>query len=230
MATTTASSSSSAQATYDAINASSSSAGKTSTTSKVTDQQNRFLTLLTTQLKNQDPLNPMDNAQVTSQLAQISTVDGIERLNSTLQNLVSSNVDSQAMQAANLKGHSVLTAGSSFVLSSSIAGGGFELASAADSVKVTIKDSNGLTVRTLDLGSQESGVRTFTWDGKTDSGAQAVDGNYKISVAATQGGKALTATALELTGVSSVNTSSQGVTLNLANGSVATMSEIRQIY
>jgi flagellar basal-body rod modification protein FlgD len=54
------------------------------------DAQDRFLKLLTTQLKNQDPLNPMDNAQMTSQLAQISTVDGIEKLNATLQKLLSS--------------------------------------------------------------------------------------------------------------------------------------------
>src|SRR5664279_439991 len=80
-------------------------AAKASTT---TDSQSRFLTLLTAQLKNQDPLNPMDNAQMTSQLAQISTVDGIERLNTTLQSLISDSSNSQTMQAAALVGHGVL--------------------------------------------------------------------------------------------------------------------------
>ena len=68
--------------------------------SVMNEAENRFLTLLTTQLKNQDPLNPLDNAQLTSQLAQISTVNGIEKLNATLQKLLSGMEDSQAMEAA----------------------------------------------------------------------------------------------------------------------------------
>jgi len=225
MATTTATTSGSAQAIYDALNQ-----RTEKKTSAVGDQQSRFLTLLTTQLKNQDPLNPMDNAQMTSQLAQISTVDGIERLNSTLQQLLSGTTDTQAMQAAALTGHTVLVAGSSMQLIEGLAGGGVELAGAADSVKVTIKDANGLTVRTMDLGSQEAGVQTFTWDGKNDAGAAAANGSYKISVEATQGGKAVKVSALELTGVSSINRSTQGVTMNLGNGGVVAMSDIKQIF
>jgi flagellar basal-body rod modification protein FlgD len=72
------------------------------------DAQDRFLKLLTTQLKNQDPLNPMDNAQMTSQLAQISTVDGIEKLNATLQKMLSSSNEPEAMQASALVGHQVM--------------------------------------------------------------------------------------------------------------------------
>ena len=77
---------------FDQIN----SANNRGTTTKAEDQQTKFLTLLTTQLKNQDPLNPMDNAQMTSQLAQISTVDGIERLNATLASMMSSTSETQA--------------------------------------------------------------------------------------------------------------------------------------
>lgn len=75
------------------------------------EAQTNFLTLLTTQLKNQDPLNPLDNAQVTSQLAQISTVDGIERLNQTLATMMDGMLGSETMQAAALVGRSVLVPG-----------------------------------------------------------------------------------------------------------------------
>jgi flagellar basal-body rod modification protein FlgD len=229
MATVT--SSNPAQAVYDALNQGS-SIGKASATNanSVTEQQNRFLTLLTTQLKNQDPLNPMDNAQVTSQLAQISTVDGIERLNTTLTKLMSGSVDTQAMQAAAMVGHGVIVPGNGLALIEGKSGGGFELDGAADMVKVTIKDSNGLVVQTLDMGAQDAGVQTFTWDGKSESGAQAANGAYTISVEATQGGKKVAAKALELTAVSSINHSSQGVTLNLGNGTLATMADLRQIF
>lgn len=110
--------------------------------------ENRFLTLLTTQLKNQDPLNPMDNAQMTSQLAQISTVDGIEKLNATLQSLVDNSTDSEALQAAALVGHGVMVPGSGLSLQEGTALGGVELTDAADRVRVTIKDGNGLAIRT----------------------------------------------------------------------------------
>ena len=75
------------------------------------DIQDRFLKLLVTQMKNQDPLNPMDNAEITSQLAQISTVNGIQQLNTTMQSLSSSFLSAQSLQSAALIGHTVLTGG-----------------------------------------------------------------------------------------------------------------------
>lgn len=226
MSTTTNATSASAQTVWNALNQKASSATETSAMS---ESQNRFLTLLTTQLKNQDPLNPMDNAQMTSQLAQISTVDGIERLNATLQTLLSGNVDSQAMQAANLVGRHVLVPGSSLSLASGQALGGIEMAAAADEVVVTIKDANGLTVRSINLGSAKAGVFGFAWDGKTDSGATAADGAYKFEVAATQGANKVSATALALGTVSSVNRSTLGVSLNLGSMGLVTMADVKQI-
>jgi flagellar basal-body rod modification protein FlgD len=206
--------------------------GTVSTTAKSTtaDTQDRFLKLLTTQLKNQDPLNPMDNAQLTSQLAQISTVDGIERLNATLQKLVSSSVDAEAMQAVGLVGHQVMVAGSGLQLTDSGAVGGVDLGSAADSVTLTIKDSNGLVVKTLNLGSLDAGINNFTWDGMADSGAQAVSGAYSLSVVAKRGSDNVDASLLQLAGVVSVNRSSQGATLDLGQLGLARMSDIKQIF
>ncbi len=214
------------QSLIDSVNGTVSTKAKSTTA----DTQDRFLKLLTTQLKNQDPLNPMDNAQLTSQLAQISTVDGIERLNATLQKLVSSSVDAEAMQAAGLVGHQVMVAGSGLQLTDSGAVGGVDLSSAADSVTLTIKDANGLVMKTLDLGSLDAGTNNFTWDGKTDSGAQAVNGTYSLSVVAKSGTNSVDASILQLAGVVSVNRSSQGVTLDLGQLGLAKMSDVKQIF
>ena len=216
-----------AQALIDASKGTSSS---TSGANSMTDAQNRFLKLLTTQLKNQDPLNPMDNAQMTSQLAQISTVDGIEKLNATLQKLVSSSVDGEAMQAAALVGHQVMVAGSGLRLGDDGALGGLTLDAAADQVRVTVKDPNGLVMRTLDLGNLDAGTHNFNWDGKTDAGAQAVNGIYGISVAAKRGAEKVGTSALELAAVSNINRGTQGVTLNLGSLGLVKLGDVKQIF
>lgn len=221
------------QSLIDTMNGTSSSQKNTS--SKASDIASTFLTLLTTQLQNQDPLNPMDNAQITSQLAQINTVSGIETLNATLKTLLQ---DSQTAQAAGLVGHSVMVPGSGLLLTSttsssgtttSAAVGAFDLASAADNVTVTIKDSNGLVMRTLSLGALDSGVHDFAWDGKTDNGTAAADGNYTISVAAKQGSNTVTATTLALGTVRSVVTSPTGFMLDVGALGAFDISEVKQI-
>ncbi|HEY3433968.1 MAG TPA: flagellar hook assembly protein FlgD [Rhodocyclaceae bacterium] len=211
-----------------ALNGSSSSSSSSSTSSTA-DTKNQFLTLLTTQLQNQDPLNPMDNAQMTSQLAQISTVDGITKLNSTLQTLLDNTSATQAVQSAGLIGKGVLVPGSGLSLSSSQAAGGFELAGNADVVKLTIKDSNGAVVRTVDLGSKQQGMQTFTWDGKNDAGAVAADGNYTFSIDATQGTSSIKATNLQLGAVGSISGKGSSMTINVTGVGSFAMSDIREI-
>jgi flagellar basal-body rod modification protein FlgD len=224
MATTATSAANGNQALLDYAN------NKTSATqSQISEAQDRFLKLLTTQLKNQDPLNPLDNAQVTSQLAQISTVSGIEKLNATLEALVQDSLDTQTTQAASLVGHAVLVPGGGLQLASSAGVGGIELAGAADEVTVTISDANGLPMKTLSLGALAAGVHNFSWDGKTDSGAQAADGNYSIAIAAKQGGEKVDATALNLAMVRSVIRTSQGFALDLGGLGAFTMDEVKQI-
>jgi len=225
MVTSVTTGSAATQALLDSANG----AGKKAT-SATADAQDRFLKLLTTQLRNQDPLNPMDNAQMTSQLAQISTVDGIEKLNATLKQLLSSSADSEAMQAAALVGHQVIIAGNGMSLTDAGAVGGVELATNADRVVVTIKDANGIVMNTLNLGRMDAGVHNFVWDGKTDAGVQAVNGAYSISVAATQGADKVGATALQLAGVQNINRSSQGVSLNLGALGLVTLNDIKQIF
>jgi len=202
---------------------------KTETTSATTEQQSRFLTLLTTQLKNQDPLNPMDNAQMTSQLAQISTVDGIERLNATLSSMIDGQNQSQAVQAAMLVGHGVLVPSSAMRLTSGAAIAGYELSGPADAVKVEIKNASGLVVRTLQLGEQEAGITGFAWDGKNDAGAQLPDGNYTAAVSATQGSNKVTVTALGYGQVDSVVRGAGGLTVNVGTLGSFGMNDIKQI-
>lgn len=224
MATTDSISSGSAQAVYDALNT------KQSTpTSQTSETQNRFLALLTAQLKNQDPLNPLDNAQVTSQLAQISTVDGIERLNKTLQTLLDSSAGTQTLQAAALVGRSVLVPGAALTLNQGVGLAGVELSGPADNVTATIKDANGLVVRTLNLGGLAAGVHGFAWDGKTDNGSQAVDGAYTISLAAKQGQNNVTAGALAIGTVSSIARNGQGISLNVGGLGTFGMSDVKEI-
>ncbi|MBA3034076.1 MAG: flagellar hook assembly protein FlgD [Gammaproteobacteria bacterium] len=193
------------------------------------DIQNRFLTLLTAQLKNQDPTSPMDSAQMTSQLAQISTVDGIERLNDTLQKMLGSTTDAQAMQAAALVGRGVLVPGSALQLVEGSAVGALELSGPADQVTVAIKDASGLVQRTINLGALSAGVHGFSWDGMNDGGAPVVDGSYSMSIAAEQGGKSVTANALALGMVSSITRAGQGMAVNVGSLGAFTLADIREI-
>lgn len=191
--------------------------------------QERFMTLLVTQMRNQDPLNPLDNAQVTSQLAQLSTVTGIDKLNTTMQALMGSYQASQAVQAADMIGHGVLVPGSAVALEDGKALLGVELPSQADKVKITISDASGAVVRTIDMGPQKAGILPLAWDGMTDSETAAPDGQYTFKVKATLGADKVDATALSFGAVSSVTTNAQGVKLNLPRIGEFNMADVRQI-
>jgi flagellar basal-body rod modification protein FlgD len=191
--------------------------------------QDRFMTLLVTQMKNQDPLNPLDNAQVTSQLAQLSTVTGIDKLNTTLEALKGSYQSSQSLQAAGMIGHGVMVPGSSVNLADGKALFGIDLTEPADKVKVTIRDASGKAVHEIDLGAQEVGMLPLAWDGATDSGTPAADGKYSFEVTATRAGQKSAATALMFGQVASVSTGAQGVKLSLPNIGEVNFSDVRQI-
>jgi flagellar basal-body rod modification protein FlgD len=199
----------------------------------------KFMTLLVTQLKNQDPLNPLDNAQVTSQLAQLQTVTGVNKLNETLNTLKASYQSSEAMQATSLIGHGVLFEGSSVSLSGSKGILGVELGSDADSVQVDIVDKTGKTVQSMNLGAQKAGILPLAWDGvpdatNLDSSGKPVtlaDGSYTFQVTATRGGDKLPdAKGLAFDSVASVTTNgTNGVKLNLPSKGGVTLADIKQV-
>lgn len=223
MATSAVSSSQSEQI-YQSLNTT-----REKSTSVVNEAENRFLTLLTAQLKNQDPMNPLDNAELTSQLAQISTVNGIEKLNASLQTLLSGMTDAQAMQAAALVNHGVLVPGSTLTLGEKGGIGGFELATAADEAVVTIKDANGLVMRTLNLGALPGGIHPFVWDGATDSGEKAATGNYTYSVSAKRGTTTTTENALAYGVVQAVTRGVSGMTLDIGTLGAFGFNDVKQI-
>lgn len=203
----------------------------TSTTSTAAAAQTQFMTLLVSQMKNQDPLNPMDNSQMTSQLAQLSTVSGIDTLNTTLQSLVSSSQSSQSLQAAAMIGQSVLVPGNSMTLASGSAPFGVNVTTAAGDVNVSIQNSTGQTVATMDLGAQPVGSVPLAWNGTTSAGAVAPAGQYTFTVNATTGGQSTAgATGLTYGQVSSVSAGSAGVTLNVANVGAVSLANVVQIF
>ncbi|TAN49574.1 MAG: flagellar hook assembly protein FlgD [Methylococcaceae bacterium] len=215
-------------ALFASLNASSSSAAKNS---MVADTQDRFLKLLVTQMKNQDPLNPMDNAQVTSQMAQLSTVTGIDNLNATLKALSDSMAGSQSLQAASsMIGHGVLVPGKGIDLSEGKGYGGIDLAQSVDKIDIAIYDQAGALVRNMQLGAQPVGLVNWQWDGRNDSGASVADGSYSFTLNAVQAGKKADAAALQFGMVNSVTQDKQGVALSVGQLEGVTLSQIRQIF
>ncbi len=137
--------------------------------------ENNFFQLLTTQLENQDPLDPMTSDQFAAELAQFSTANGVQSLDSSF----------SATQAVGLVGHNVAVSGNALVLGTSgTATGAFNLASAANSVAVTITNSSGQAVTTVNLGATAAGIQTFSWNGKGADGSTEPPGTYSVSVQA----------------------------------------------
>jgi flagellar basal-body rod modification protein FlgD len=194
-----------------------------------TGTQDQFLRMLTAQLQNQDPLNPMDNAQITSQMAQLSTVSGINQLNLTLQALSSSMTMAQSLSATNMIGHGVLVPGSAINLAHGQALGGAKLAQPADSLNITIQDAAGNIVRALQLGPQEDGVVSFAWDGKTDKGATAKDGYYTFTAQAVLGDTKTAATTLAFGVVNALTPGVQGATLSVGQLGEFALSAVQQV-
>ena len=207
------------------------SASKSSTSQ---DLHNSFLTLLVAQLKNQDPTNPMQNNELTSQLAQINTVQGIEKLNTTL-GAISGQINSnQSLQASALIGHGVMVPGNNILVGSkegqvSTTPFGVELERASDQVTATITNANGQVVRTIEIGGLTAGVHAFTWDGSLDDGTAAPDGAYKVAINAKGNGEQLVARSLHFGMVNGVINDSNGAKLDLGLAGNASLEEVRQI-
>ena len=187
--------------------------------------QDRFLKLLVTQLKNQDPLSPMDNAQLTSQIAQINTVSGIATLNTSVQQLSSQFLQMQSLQGAALVGKDVIVPGNKLDIAAGSGQGGFELASAADAVKVEVLSPAGRVVDTLNLGAQSTGMHSFDWA----SGNYDANSGLSFRVTATSGSTALASTALMRDKVQAVSTSGNDLMLELASGSTVAYSTVKAI-
>jgi flagellar basal-body rod modification protein FlgD len=203
----------SSSSVIDSLNAASSSTSAAATkTADDAGSADRFLKLLVAQMQNQDPLAPMDNAQVTSQMAQINTVAGIDKLNQTVQGLTAQFVQMQALQGASLVGRDVIVPGNQLSIANGVGQGGFELAAPADAVKVDVLAASGQVVDTLALGAQASGLHSFDWPAGTATDASGL----RFRITATSGAAAVGSAALMRDRIDAVATGGDSLTLELA--------------
>jgi flagellar basal-body rod modification protein FlgD len=204
-------------------------AGAGGSPASAADQGDRFLKLLVAQMRNQDPLNPLDNAQVTTQMAQISTVTGIEKLDGSIGGLRQSLLAAQSLQSAGVIGRQVLAAGATMTLGASGGSAALDLPAAAGRVQVSIATPAGAVVRRLELGALPAGISTFQWDGMTDAGGRAAPGSYVFQVTASNSNRTLAATPLAAGRVSGVSLDNGAVQLNLDGGGDLNVADVRRI-
>lgn len=192
---------------------------------------NDFLTLMTAQLQHQDPLNPTDSNQFLSQLSELSTVEGISQLNTSMGTLSNSMLASQAVNSAALVGQTILAPASAGELSTGASlSGAVQVPSGAKSVTLSITNSSGVTVAQVAMPTG-AGMQGFSWNGQTANGGTAPPGAYSVSATAVVGNTTEAATTYLNGTVSSVTLDPSGsdVLLNTPQlGSVA-LSNVQQI-
>lgn len=180
----------------NSTNSASTLAGNTTSTktaqSDANASQDRFLKLLVAQLNNQDPMNPMDNAQMTSQMAQINTVSGIQQLNETMKSMASQFTAMQVLQGTAMIGHDVLVESNTLSVDGGVAKGSVDLAGNADKVTVEVLSPGGVLLGTVNLGAQTAGRHAFEWDASSYNGTE----NPTFKITATSGGNSVASTAL----------------------------------
>ena len=194
--------------------------------------QDAFLKLMLTQIKHQDPLNPMESGDFLSQMAQFGTVNGITELNNSFATLSSSLQSSQALQASTMVGNTVLVpANTSELVSGGQITGAVDLNNSTSNLVLNISDVSGQSVRQVDLGSHTAGITKFTWDGLDNSGNPLPSGSYTIEAAGLIGGEAVAQSVLVNAKVESVTLNKNGgePLLNLGALGTVSISQVREI-
>lgn len=191
-----------------------------------------FLQLLVTQMKNQNPLDPQDNTQFVSQMAQFSSLESMQNLNASVDAISTTYKSSQALQASSLVGRSVIIDASSvYVETGKGLTGSIELPASSTSTTVSVYDANNTLVDTIDVGAKSAGTQSFTWDGLKDDGTAYPSGAYTFSANASINGEGTALSTYLPATVSSVKMSSSGadMILNLAGGSNIALSKVQTI-
>ena len=190
-----------------------------------------FLTLMTEQLKNQDPFKPLGGTEMVSQLAQFGTVSGVQQTNTTLAELSSSLRSSQALSGATMVGHAILAPATAANFNGQQPMvGAIRMPTGASSATLTITDNSGQVIRHLNVATG-SGQQPFSWDGRTDGGGQAAGGHYKIAAIANVGGTsvALTTSVAARVGSVSIDSTGTALTLNTTELGAVALSDVQQI-
>lgn len=192
--------------------------------------QGDFLQLMTAQLKDQDPLNPMTGTEFAAELAEFSTAQGVQSLQTGMSGVGST---LSGIQAAGLVGQNVAVSGNTLLLGpGGSATGAVNLSAAAANVTVTISSSSG-KVATLNLGAMSAGTQSFTWNGAGATGSQAPSGAYTFSVNAVGAkGASVTATPYAVVPVTAVTLGgSNAPTLDLGGGlAPVPVSAVKQVF
>lgn len=215
-----------------------SSSGSTSGNSNGTLNQADFLKLLTTQLQNQDPTKPMDNTAFVAQMAQFSSVQGIDDLNKTVQGFQSTLQANQVIQAASLVGKAAMVKGDTARMYQTTSSdgkttkpsgilGAVDVPTGATKMTVKIADATGKVVKSIDVPVNSGNSRaSFSWDGMLADGTAAPAGNYTVSANATVSGKGQAAQTYVGAVIQSVGVSSNGPQINLDGLGTAKLSDI----
>lgn len=202
-----------------------------STSASSTDpaaQQDRFLKLLVAQLNNQDPMNPMDNAQMTTQMAQINTVVGINQLNSTMEAMSSQFTALQVLQGTSMIGRTVLSEGNTLGTPvDKVSTAAFDLSGTAADVKVNITTAAGTVVDTVKLGALDAGRHYFAWDSSNYQGDVSA---LRFQVASTNGTANVANTPLSPRMVVATSSTDNALTLELENGESLAYSKVKAVF
>jgi len=225
-------SSNSSSSSNSASSASSSSSSSSAISASVQSEYNTFLTILTTELQNQDPTSPLDTNQFTSQLVQFSALEQNLQTNSLLQQLVTNQSQGQVNSALGYLGHTVQATGDSFQLdgtSTDTPTLAYSLASNANTAVLNVVNSAGQTVRQISVPTT-AGAHSETFDGNDTSGEQLPAGTYTFQVQATDTkGNAIAATTYETGEVTGIDTTDGVVNLHIGGVTVPASNVVQVI-
>lgn len=191
-----------------------------------------FLKLMTTQLRNQDPFEPIENGEFLGQIAQFGTVTGIQELQQSFGDLSSALQANRALQASVLVGKQVLVNGNQAALTADTGlSGAVELPNAVEELHVRVLGVNGETLADLDLGARAGGIFEFEWDGELADGSRALPGTYTLSASASVAGEEQALATLAAANVNSVTLGNGAGDVRLDLGALGevSLSDVRRI-
>ena len=193
--------------------------------------QDDFMTLMLAQLKSQDPLKPMENGEFIAQMAQFSTVSGVQELNEAFAGLSNALQVNQGLQAASLVGRSAMVEADTLEHDGeSTQQGAVGLTASAADVRIQITDSSGSLIREINIGDQGAGLADFEWDGLNDEGQAVPAGNYQFTAVAQNGDSPIALPTYLAGEVGSVTLNSSGSAyLELQGLGTVAFGDIRQI-
>jgi len=208
-------------------------AQKAATPQNTTMGQTEFLTLFTTQLKNQDPTDPVKNEAFVAQLAQFSQLEATTAMKTSMNSLVSSMSNDRILGAASLMGKQVAVPdGPVEVTNTTVSQGTINVPTGADGIQLQVFDDKGILVRTQIMGAQAAGDVTLSWDGMTDGGSAAPNGTYRYVANVNSKGtmsKPTVNTYATVTGVKSAGISDGAMLLEVAGGKTVNLSDVKRI-